>query len=919
MWSNDENFPARGFLTPQPPAWKKTQSTTVLPMSERKRLSPANNGDCFHVIHKVAGQNTSRLITPFLNVSLYYKWLIGKDPNKAISLFWAAINAGDRVESALKDRAVVMKQLNRSDEAIEAIKSFRHLCPHDSQGSLDNVLVELYKRSGRVEEEIAILHNKLRNLDEGTVFGGKRTKIARSQGKKIQITIEQEKSRILGNLAWAYLQQHNYGIAEQHYRKALFLEPDKNKRCNLAICLMHMNRISEAKSLLQDVKASSGNEQMDESYSKSYERALEMLIQEESQSMLEPVAHEQDKGRETRGSSTSYRDKSLKEASVFLPRDEDNIPGFMDRRRLPYAHWQGKTLSDEQKGEPYSRNHLEKDNNLSGYDNRSSQCTPIGLKGNLQSSPLTTFTEKWRKGSYLESPCEGSLYSIKLKENDRYSTGQEVGSAHKKIYASSAASIKNSEALFTQPRRCSWGFNTGDKRREGRWGEDTVRNSVRKLSFEQTLTTESVPSPSIQNLNKEPHASSNGMSENSATGQGEEEVQEGLSGVLFTQPRNSLVWLNNLSGYDNRSSQCTPIGLKGNLQSSPLTTFTEKWRKGSYLESPCEGSLYSIKLKENDRYSTGQENLNKEPHASSNGMSENSATGQGEEEVQEGLSGVLFTQPRNSLVWLNNLSGYDNRSSQCTPIGLKGNLQSSPLTTFTEKWRKGSYLESPCEGSLYSIKLKENDRYSTGQENLNKEPHASSNGMSENSATGQGEEEVQEGLSGVLFTQPRNSLVWLNNRDQRRGRWAEESVGSSFGKLSFEKTISSVTSHSAQNLNGEPLVSSKDESEIGLEKPANAPNKKSWADMVEEEDEEELLSGRKNLVKKISGFNKEEEFDDENLNSNIIYQHPDSKNHIGNITQQLESYDMKGGYNASKNTVSSRRIRLRVFRDITGP
>lgn len=38
-----------------------------------------------------------------------------------------------------------MKQLNRSDEAIEAIKSFRHLCPYESQEFLDNILVELYK------------------------------------------------------------------------------------------------------------------------------------------------------------------------------------------------------------------------------------------------------------------------------------------------------------------------------------------------------------------------------------------------------------------------------------------------------------------------------------------------------------------------------------------------------------------------------------------------------------------------------------------------------------------------------------------------------------------------------------------------------------------------------------------------------
>jgi hypothetical protein len=71
--------------------------------------------------------------------------LIDKDPSRAVSLFWAAINAGDRVDSALKDMSIVMKQLDRSDEAIEAIKSFRHLCPHDSQDSLDNVLIELYK------------------------------------------------------------------------------------------------------------------------------------------------------------------------------------------------------------------------------------------------------------------------------------------------------------------------------------------------------------------------------------------------------------------------------------------------------------------------------------------------------------------------------------------------------------------------------------------------------------------------------------------------------------------------------------------------------------------------------------------------------------------------------------------------------
>ena len=71
--------------------------------------------------------------------------MVEKDANKAIVLFWKAINAGDRVDSALKDMAIVMKQQDRSKEAIEAIKSFRNLCSKQAQESLDNVLIDLYK------------------------------------------------------------------------------------------------------------------------------------------------------------------------------------------------------------------------------------------------------------------------------------------------------------------------------------------------------------------------------------------------------------------------------------------------------------------------------------------------------------------------------------------------------------------------------------------------------------------------------------------------------------------------------------------------------------------------------------------------------------------------------------------------------
>ena len=38
-----------------------------------------------------------------------------------------------------------MKQQDRAEEAIEAIKSFRDRCSKHAQESLDNVLIDLYK------------------------------------------------------------------------------------------------------------------------------------------------------------------------------------------------------------------------------------------------------------------------------------------------------------------------------------------------------------------------------------------------------------------------------------------------------------------------------------------------------------------------------------------------------------------------------------------------------------------------------------------------------------------------------------------------------------------------------------------------------------------------------------------------------
>ncbi|WCJ38111.1 Tetratricopeptide repeat (TPR)-like superfamily protein [Euphorbia peplus] len=230
----------------------------------------------YHVIHKV----------PFGDgpyVQAKHAQLVKKDPEGAIIWFWKAINAGDRVDSALKDMAVVMKQIGRSEEAIEAIKSFRSRCSKHAQESLDNVLIDLYKKCGKVEEQISLLKRKLRSIYQGEAFNGKPTKTARSHGKKFQVSVKQETSRLLGNLGWAYMQKPNYVAAEVVYKKAQMVDPDANKACNLGFCLIKQGRYDEAHLALREVLEGRLPGSTD---SKSIKRAQQLLMEMKSNQII---------------------------------------------------------------------------------------------------------------------------------------------------------------------------------------------------------------------------------------------------------------------------------------------------------------------------------------------------------------------------------------------------------------------------------------------------------------------------------------------------------------------------------------------------------------------------------------------------------------------------------------------------------
>ncbi|KAF0924446.1 hypothetical protein E2562_010107 [Oryza meyeriana var. granulata] len=268
---------------------RPTKSAPCSPIKPAAAPAMLRTSDSFHVAHKVPVGDT-----PYVRAKRVQ--LVDKDPEKAIALFWAAINAGDRVDSALKDMAIVMKQQNNKEEAIEAIKSLRNHCTKQTQESLDNILLDLYKRCGRLDDQISLLKHKLQLIHQGLAFNGKRTKTARSQGRKFQVTLEQEATRLLGNLGWALMQKENYTEAEGAYRRALLIGPDNNKMCNLGICLMKQGRVLEAKDVLKQVRpAGVDGLRGADSHLKAYERAQEMLRDLEAKLVGRPRADQLDK------------------------------------------------------------------------------------------------------------------------------------------------------------------------------------------------------------------------------------------------------------------------------------------------------------------------------------------------------------------------------------------------------------------------------------------------------------------------------------------------------------------------------------------------------------------------------------------------------------------------------------------------
>ncbi|KAG0522362.1 hypothetical protein BDA96_07G030500 [Sorghum bicolor] len=296
------------------------------PTSGGARVTPPSTGGC----SSRPPRPPPSLDSPYVRAK--QAQIVEKDPNKAVPLFWAAINSGDRTESALKDMANVLKQANRAEEAIEAIRSFRDRCPYEAQESLDNILLDLYKKCGRTDEQIEMLTIKLRIVDEELASGRWKTKMSKSHGRVVYLSLRDEKARLLGNLAWAYMQSENYEEAEMLYRQALAIEADYNKECNLAICLMKTGKLAEAKYLIQAIPYNCD----DESHVKSLSRATEMLRELELQSLPSPITQ-----------------AKSKESQIFLADDVEMLVDLQPQTPLSELKYKKPQISVSQNAEKH--------------------------------------------------------------------------------------------------------------------------------------------------------------------------------------------------------------------------------------------------------------------------------------------------------------------------------------------------------------------------------------------------------------------------------------------------------------------------------------------------------------------------------------------------------------------------------------
>ena len=151
----------------------------------------------------------------------------------AARLYQKCINQNIRYDSAIKDMAMVLVRLERSEEAVDLLEKSRQKVG-DKQ-SLDNVLINVYPAAGQYEKAIDLLKNSFEQTSE-----------------------KEKRSLIRLQIASNYIKLEDYVSAESEFWQVLKLQKNNVPvQRNLALCLSKQKRYDEAKQILNKIQNAS--------------------------------------------------------------------------------------------------------------------------------------------------------------------------------------------------------------------------------------------------------------------------------------------------------------------------------------------------------------------------------------------------------------------------------------------------------------------------------------------------------------------------------------------------------------------------------------------------------------------------------------------------------------------------------------
>jgi cold shock CspA family protein/Flp pilus assembly protein TadD len=155
--------------------------------------------------------------------------IIEDNHERAVGLYKLAIKHHERVESAVKDLAMVLDQLGRINEAIDILNDHRNTLK--DQRAVDGLLMTLYQKAGEADKAIPLLYKRAEEAPNTT-----------------------KQAPFLWSIASLYLGKREFDTAERVFRQFLDIQPGNTiAKRHIAICLLKQSKFDEAEALLNEI------------------------------------------------------------------------------------------------------------------------------------------------------------------------------------------------------------------------------------------------------------------------------------------------------------------------------------------------------------------------------------------------------------------------------------------------------------------------------------------------------------------------------------------------------------------------------------------------------------------------------------------------------------------------------------------